>query len=183
MYDVYKYYDSNSRFEDENEDFSDYAERYYSHGDTITYTRLIKKKIASNLQNHRLSSYHNCSICDNCDNYREEDDSLYSRVKSNEFRSYPNLKETDVKLAQNYSLTKAPNGYNNTINSFSNNSSYQLTDLIKKAPQQVETVKLDEREIKRTVNFNPKDTSINNEDHGIKKIKDMLKYKLASSFY
>lgn len=106
LYDVYK----NEKLKTNEEDgYSEFADRYYSNHDSVTATKLVtsKSRHSSNRKSRTVFDY-----CEDCNpGYYAEDDVKYSKVKANEFRSFPNLRDVDHNKTDTYHDYTRQNSY------------------------------------------------------------------------
>lgn len=97
LYDVYK----NEKLKSSEEDgFSEFADRFYSNADSIQMTKLVTSK-SSRSANRKSKTV--LDYCEDCNpGYYGEDEVKFSKVKSNEFRSFPNLRDVDHNKTDTY---------------------------------------------------------------------------------
>ena len=93
LYDAYKY-EKMKLIEDEGEGYSEFTDRLYSNPDYVKMTKLVSSKNSRSSTNRKSKTVFD--YCEDCNpGYYGEDELKFSKVKANEFRSFPNLRDAD----------------------------------------------------------------------------------------
>lgn len=175
LYDVFKYEKLKSNEED-GEGYTEFADRFFSNPDSVTMAKLVTSKSGRSTSRKSKTSVDYCEDCN--PGFYAEEEVKFSKVKANELRSYPNLKDTDFSKTDTYHDFNRQNSFPKYYDKRANESEElkKKHNSTSKSGSYKNEIDFD---LSKLSNGNLKEIADHLDEQSVRRFKEMLKSRFA----